>query len=67
MPVSCGESADALEKDRAFFEKNNIFPKGTIDRIINQLKSFDDRNLSERLFGKDDEIRKLVIEYLHHM
>ncbi|MBK6879001.1 MAG: glutamine synthetase [Ignavibacteria bacterium] len=67
LPVSCGESADALEKDRAFFEKNNIFPKGTIDRIINQLKSFDDRNLSERLFGKDDEIRKLVIEYLHHM
>jgi len=67
LPVSCGESADALEKDRAFFEKNNIFPKGTIDRIINQLKSFDDKNLSERLFGKDDEIRKLVIEYLHHM
>jgi glutamine synthetase len=67
LPVSCSESADALENDRAFFEKNNIFPKGTIDRIINQLKSFDDKNLSERLYGKDDEIRKLVTEYMHHM
>lgn len=67
LPVSCGESADALENDRKFFETNNIFPKGTIDRVIKQLKSFDDRNLSERLYGKDDEIRKLVIEYLHHM
>lgn len=67
LPVSCSESADALENDRAFFEKKNIFPKGTIDRIINQLKSFDDKNLSDRLYGKEDEIRKLVTEYMHHM
>ena len=67
LPVSCSESADALENDRAFFEKKNIFPKGTIDRIINQLKSFDDKNLSDRLYGKEAEIRKLVTEYMHHM
>ncbi|MEZ4824456.1 MAG: hypothetical protein R2942_19515 [Ignavibacteria bacterium] len=42
------------------FEKNNIFPKGTIDRFISQLKSYKDSNLSEELFGKDEEIQKLV-------
>ena len=67
LPVSCSESADALSKEREFFEKNNIFPKGTIDRFISQLKSYKDSNLSEELFGKDEEIQKLVEKYLHHM
>ncbi len=67
LPVSCYESAEILEKDRAFFEKNNVFPKGTIDRFINQLKSFDDKHLSEKLYGKNDEIRVLVDKYMHHM
>lgn len=67
LPASCHDSAVALETDRSFFEKNNIFPIGTIDRIIKQLKSYDDENLSDRLFGKDDEIKKLVEKFMHHM
>lgn len=67
LPVSCSDSADALEKDRSFFEKNKVFPKGTIDRFINKLRSFKDKNLREELFGKDDEIKKLVRKYMHHM
>ncbi len=67
LPASCSQSADELEKDRAFFEKNNIFPKGTIDRFINHLRSYKDKNLSEKLFGKDKEIMKLVEKYMHHM
>jgi glutamine synthetase len=67
LPTSCSQSADELEKDRAFFEKNNIFPKGTIDRFINHLRSYKDKNLSEKLFGKDKEIMKLVEKYMHHM
>ena len=49
------------------FEKNNIFPKGTIDRFIDQLKSYKDEKLSEKLFGKDEKIKVLVEKYLHHM
>ncbi len=67
LPTSCIESAEALNEDRTFFERNNIFPKGTIDRFISQLIACDDKDLSERLYGKDDEIRKLVNKFLHHM
>ncbi|MBL8007765.1 MAG: glutamine synthetase [Ignavibacteria bacterium] len=66
LPLSCFESAEILENERSFFEKNNIFPKGTIDRFIRHLKSYDDKGLSENLFGKDEEIRKLVLKYLNH-
>jgi len=67
LPTSCSQSADALEKDRNFFEKNNIFPKGTIDRFLNHLRSYKDKGLSEKLYGKDKEIMKLVEKYMHHM
>ncbi|MBK7255072.1 MAG: glutamine synthetase [Ignavibacteria bacterium] len=67
LPVSCSDSADAIEKDRSFFEKNKVFPKGTIDRFIDNLRSFKDKNLREELFGKDDEIKKLVKKYMHNM
>jgi len=65
LPQSCWESAEILEKKRKYFEENNIFPKGTIDRFINHLKSFNDSDLSERLYGKNDEIKKLVEQYIH--
>ncbi|MBK8983657.1 MAG: glutamine synthetase [Ignavibacteria bacterium] len=67
LPVSCSQSADALEKDRSFYEKNNIFPKGTLDRIINHLRSYNDDKLSEQLYGNDKELMKLVNKYIHHM
>ncbi len=65
LPGSCWASAEALEKKRSFFEKDGIFPKGTIDKVISRLKSYDDKNLSERLFGKEEEIHQLVLQYLH--
>lgn len=65
LPGSCWESADALEKKRSFFEQDGIFPKGTIDKVIQSLKSYDDKDLSERLYGKDKEIHQLVLQYLH--
>ena len=67
LPTSCFEAAESLNKYRAFFEKNNIFPPKTIDDIINKLKDFNDKDMSERLYGKDDEIRRLVDEHLHCM
>ncbi len=31
------------------------------------LKGYEDEDLSERLYGKQEEIQKLVDQYLHHM
>ncbi|MFP4448201.1 MAG: glutamine synthetase family protein [Bacteroidales bacterium] len=67
LPASCHESAQKLEAKRDVFEKNGIFPKGTINSFIEKLKAYDDKNLSERLYGKDEEIRKLVQKYIHTM
>ncbi len=65
LPTSCWDSAELLEKNRKFFENNGIFPKGKIDNTIQALKSFNDKHLSERLFGDSDSIKKLVEEHLH--
>lgn len=65
LPASCYESAEVLEQKRNVFEADGIFPKGLIDARINGLKSFNDKGLSERIFGKTEEIIKLVEQYLH--
>ncbi|NLO67899.1 MAG: glutamine synthetase, partial [Bacteroidales bacterium] len=67
LPESCAASADVLEKHREAFERDGVFPPSTIDSFIRKLRSYDDRDLSERIYGKTDEIRKLVYRYLHHM
>jgi glutamine synthetase len=65
LPDSCSKSADALSQKREFFECCGIFPKGMIDNVISKLKAFDDHNLSERLYGKNEEIAILVAKHLH--
>ena len=67
LPTSCSQSADYLEKQRVFYEKENVFPKGTIDAFISKLKSYNDEKLSEELYGKKDKIKELVDEYIHCM
>lgn len=65
LPSSCWASADSLEKNRAAFEARGVFAPQVIDGAIKRLRSYDDRNLSERLFGKEEEIKRLVEEYLY--
>ena len=67
LPGSCWESANSLEKLRSYFEKNNVFPPEVINHSIQALRSYKDENLSEDLYGKDEEIRSLVVKYLHIM
>ena len=67
LPACCWESADKLIEKREYFEKNGIFPAGLLDQVAKKLKSFEDKNLSEKLYGKDDEIRELVMKHLHCM
>jgi len=65
LPASCWESAEALEAKRHNFEADGIFPKGMIDSRINNLKSFQDKGLSEKIYGKTEEIRQLVERFIH--
>ena len=65
LPTSCHESAAALLKKRNVFEKEGVFPGGMIDNIIARLRSYNDENLSEKLFGNMDAIRDLVLKYIH--
>ncbi len=67
LPESCFESAEALEKDTDFYQQDGIFPPGTIENFVKKLKAYQDKDLSERLFKKDAEIKKLVDQYLHCM
>ncbi len=66
LPTSCWESAENLDRQRSFYEKDNVFPPGLIDSIVKRLKSFDDKDLSERLYGKKNELAELVNKYLHY-
>ncbi len=67
LPDCCFESANVLNRYRAIFEKDDIFPANAIDNTIKVLQGYEDQGLSERLYGKTEEIRKLVYKYLHHM
>ena len=67
LPTSCSESADCLEKEADFYQKDGVFPNGTLDSFIARLKAYEDRDLSERLFNKTEELTDLVNQYLHCM
>ncbi len=65
LPASCWESAECLLVQRGYFEKDGVFPAGVIDNIVSKLKAFDDKDLSEKLYNKNEEISKLVRQFLH--
>jgi len=65
LPASCWEAADMLLKDREIYEKHNVFPAGMIDKLARDLKSHEDKDLSEKLFGNADALKELVNKYIH--
>lgn len=65
LPLSCVESAQALDKKRSVFERNHVFPTGLIDNLIRKLTVYNDKGLSERLYGDNAEIKKLVEQFIH--
>ena len=67
LPATCYASSECLEKDAEFYQKDGVFPEGTIQSFIKRLRSFDDRKLSERLYNKKEELKELVERYLHCM
>jgi len=67
LPISCYESAECLEKDSNFYQKDGVFPEGTINGFVKRLKGFNDKDMNERLFNNHEEIKKIVDKYIHHM
>lgn len=65
LPDSCWHSADYLEKQRAVYEKYNVFPPKIIDGLIRNLRSYKDENLRKSIIDNESEIMKLVNAYLH--
>ncbi|MCP4159590.1 MAG: glutamine synthetase [Deltaproteobacteria bacterium] len=65
LPASCFECANTLLEDRDVYEKYGIFSPFVLEGIVEDLKTFGDENLSERLFGSGDQLKKLVDEHLH--
>ncbi|MCP5054403.1 MAG: glutamine synthetase [bacterium] len=65
LPASCWEAAECLLKHKHIYEKYGVFPPGMIDKMAHDLKAHDDRNLSEKLFGNADALKKLIQKYIH--
>jgi glutamine synthetase len=65
LPGSCYDAGDQLIKDRSLYENHDIFPTKLIDGLAKTLMEFEDQNLSEKLFGDGDELKKLVEKYIH--
>jgi len=65
LPLSCSESAHNLERDRRFYETDQVFSKKLIDKTIESLKSYKDRDLQQKLTKKPDEIEKLLRQHRH--
>ena len=65
LPASCHEAADMLLKDRDIYEKYGIFPPGMIDKLAKDLKAYNDKNLSEKMFGNADALKEIVRQFIH--
>ena len=65
LPDSCAASADCLEKQRAAFEKYNVFSPAMFDGIITKLRSYEDKTLRSEVQNSPEEMLKLVEKYFH--
>ena len=64
LPQSCAASADFLERDKSFYTESGIFNPLLIEQTIRKLRDYDDAKLSETVFGKPEEVEKIVDKYL---
>ncbi len=65
LPVSCWDSAEALEKQKEIYTKYNVFPEDIINGIIGKLKKYEDKDLMNKLKNNDAELIKIVNQYFH--
>jgi len=65
LPRSCHESAKNLRRDRRFYEANDVFPRRLIDKSIETLRAYKDKDLWRNLADKPERIDKILRQYLH--
>jgi len=65
LPASCWDSAECLLEDREVYQEDGVFSQAVIDGTVEMLRSYEDADLSERLYGNTLEIQKLVDQYLY--
>ena len=65
LPASCAESADQLSLHRNIFEKYGVFNPDMIDDIIKHLKSFQDKDIRERIEKNPELMLQIVHEYFY--
>ncbi len=65
LPDSCVASADALDANRADFEKYDVFSPALIDGIIAKLRKHKDGNLRKKLEGNPKEMMETVRKFWH--
>jgi len=65
LPASCSEAADRLLAQRKIYEKDGVFPPDMIDMLVQRHKVHDDLGLSEKLYGNEPELKKLVSRFFH--
>ncbi|PKP51580.1 MAG: glutamine synthetase [Bacteroidetes bacterium HGW-Bacteroidetes-1] len=65
LPASCMESADALFRHKAIYQKYDVFPESILDFIIAYLRKYDDKNLRKELGNDEKKILQLVTQYFH--
>lgn len=65
LPASCAGSAACLLADRARYEAHGVFPAGLVDAIAARSAAYEDRGLSERLYGDAAGLQALVRKHLH--
>ncbi|NWG11891.1 glutamine synthetase [Candidatus Bathyarchaeota archaeon] len=66
LPRSCYEAANMLRKDRQFYEANDVFPKKLIEKSIEKLNAFKDRDLWKNLGDKPEKVENVLKQYLHY-
>lgn len=66
LPLSCSEAAHNLQRDRQLYEAHNVFPRRLIDKTVESLESYADKNLWRELRDKPDETEKLLKQYRHY-
>ncbi|MDI6805114.1 MAG: hypothetical protein QMD20_00440 [Candidatus Bathyarchaeia archaeon] len=54
------------KKDKKYYEADNVFPKILIDKIIDKLKAYKDKDLWKNLADKPEKIENLLKQYLHN-
>jgi len=65
LPATCYEAAEMLLKDRHIYEELEVFQPAMIDGVAKYLKSHQDNELSERMFGNVKGIQELVDKFMH--